>query len=240
MRAIHRFGTLASTMVQAAKLAAEGAPEGTVVVADEQTAGQGRLGRQWHSEQGAGLYMTEVLRPKLCPETLPLVTLTLGLATAEAITATAGVACDLRWPNDVLIGSKKCAGILAQLSDGVLLAGIGVNVNQTAFPEDLAGIATSLRIATGRDHSREQLLEVLLDSIEAHLDRLLRDGKDPVLRAFTEASSFVRGRRVVVDQGDTTLRGTTDGLDPQGFLLLRLDNGMRKQIVAGGVRPECS
>src|SRR4051794_4531735 len=109
MRPIHRFDKLESTMIEAGRLAAEGAPPGTVVVTGEQTAGQGRLGRTWHSEADAGLYMTQIFRPKLCPDSLPLVTLSLGLAVAEAITSTAGVKCDLRWPNDVLIGEKKCA-----------------------------------------------------------------------------------------------------------------------------------
>jgi BirA family transcriptional regulator, biotin operon repressor / biotin---[acetyl-CoA-carboxylase] ligase len=240
MRTIHRFATVDSTMNKAAELAAMGAASGTVVVADEQTSGQGRLGRSWHSEVRAGLYVTQILRPKLCPDSLPLVTLSLGLATAEAITSTAGVACDLRWPNDVLIGSRKCAGILAQLYDGVLLAGIGINVNHTAFPSEIANLATSLRLVTGREHSREQLLNVLLDAIDSHLERLFKEGKDPVLRAFAAASSYVRGRRVIVEQGATEVRGTTAGLDPQGFLILQQDNGTRKLILAGGVRPECS
>ena len=150
MRTIHRFATVESTMTKAAELAELGAAAGTVIVADAQTAGQGRLGRSWHSEPGAGLYLTEILRPELGPENLPLVTLTLGLATAEAIASVSGVACDLRWPNDVLIGSRKCAGILAQLQDDVLLAGIGINVNHMEFPPDIAHLATSLRLATGR------------------------------------------------------------------------------------------
>jgi BirA family transcriptional regulator, biotin operon repressor / biotin---[acetyl-CoA-carboxylase] ligase len=239
MRTIHRFATVESTMTKAAELAELGAAAGTVVIADAQTAGQGRLGRSWHSEPGAGLYLTEILRPRLAPENLPLVTLTLGLATAEAITNVSGVACDLRWPNDVLIGSRKCAGILAQLQDDVLLAGIGINVNHMEFPPDIAHLATSLRLATGQEQSREQLLDALLGSIDTHLETLFRDGREPVLRAFTAASSYVQGRRVIVEQA-TELSGITDGLDPQGFLILRLDNGTRKLILAGGVRPECS
>lgn len=239
MRKIHRFATVDSTMTRAAELADLGAEAGTVVVATEQTSGQGRLGRTWHSESEAGLYLTEILRPKLCPDSLPLVTLALGLATAEAITQVAGMACDLRWPNDVLIGTRKCAGILAQLQEDVLLAGIGINVNHTMFPPEIEPVATSLRLATGREHSRERLLDVLLGSIDTHLETLFRDGKEPILRAFTAASSYVYGRRVVID-GGKELRGTTDGLDPQGFLILRQDDGTRKLILAGGVRPECS
>jgi BirA family biotin operon repressor/biotin-[acetyl-CoA-carboxylase] ligase len=240
MRTIHRFATLDSTMTEAAKLAAAGAAGGTVVVAAEQTAGQGRLGRSWHSEPGSGLYMTVILRPKLCPDSLPIVTLALGLAVAEGIRQIAGVACDLRWPNDVMVGDRKCAGILAQLYDGVLLAGIGINVNHSSFPGEIASMATSLRQATGREHSPDDLMQAVLDHIDSQMDLLLRDGKAPVLRAFTEASSYVRGRRVIVDQGDNELHGTTEGLNEQGFLWVREDNGIRRLILAGGVRPECS
>ena len=224
-------------MQVAIELAEKGCESGTVVVAKQQTAGQGRFGRTWHSEPGAGLYMSQVLRLKLCADSLPLVTLALGLATAEAITQIGSVAPDLRWPNDVLLNGKKCAGILVQLVDGVLISGIGINVNHASFPQDLSDIATSLRQATGREHDRDKLLDVLIGSIDDHLDRLMLNGRDPVLRAFSQASSYVRGRRVVVEQNGTELTGVTDGLDPQGFLLLREDNGRRTLILAGGVRP---
>jgi BirA family biotin operon repressor/biotin-[acetyl-CoA-carboxylase] ligase len=233
MRKFHHFDTIDSTMTRAAALAAAGCASGTVVVADEQTAGQGRHGHSWHSEKGAGLYMSEVLR---IPGNPPVVTLALGLAVAEAITQVSSVACDLRWPNDVLIDGRKCAGILVQLHDAVLVVGIGVNVNHSSFPPELAHVATSLRIATGREHSREQLLEALLDSIDDHVDTLLTTGKEAVLRAFAEASSYVSGRRVIVDQHE----GTTEGLDPQGFLILRQDDGSRTLVLTGGVRPACS
>lgn len=237
--AIRRFDVLDSTMTKAAELAAAGAESGTVVVADCQTAGQGRLRRSWHSEPGSGLYVTFILRPRLSPDTLPVITLALGLATAEAITRTAGLACDLRWPNDVLIRERKCAGILAQLQDSTLLAGIGINVNHASFPEEIHAIATSMRIETGRDHLCDHLLQVLIETVSDHVARLSREGKDPVLRAFANASSYVSGRRVVVEQGPNELRGTTDGLDANGFLLLRQDDGSRVPILAGGVRPEC-
>ena len=241
MREIHRLETAASTMTHAAQLAQAACPSGTVVVAEEQTAGQGRHGHSWHSERGAGLYLSVVLRHKICPDTLPIVTLALGLAAAEAISMCAGVLCDLRWPNDVLINGRKCAGILVQLHDGVLIAGIGVNVNHSSFPPELTRIATSLRIETGREHDRERLLDALLPKIDEQMEILTRQGKTPVLRAFAAASSYVAGRRVTVEQTPgTTLEGTTDGLDPQGFLILREDNGRRSLVLAGGVRPVCS
>ena len=231
------FETIDSTMHEAVRRVEAGCPHGTVICAEEQTAGMGRFGRQWHSERGAGLYTSIVLRPRLKPDSLPVVTLALGLATSEAIAAVSGLSCDLRWPNDVLIGSKKCAGSLVQLHDGVVIAGIGVNVNHTVFPDAIAATATSLRLASGREQSRETLLSQLLSAIDRYLRILEESGAEPILRMFTQASSYVRGRRVLVDQDSTTLCGITDGLTPAGFLKLRQDSGRQTVIMAGGVRP---
>ncbi|MEJ7605256.1 MAG: biotin--[acetyl-CoA-carboxylase] ligase [Bryobacteraceae bacterium] len=236
----HRFTRLGSTREKAAELAAGGCSSGTVVIADEQTSGQGRHGRTWHSEPGSGVYLSEIWRSKICPDSLPVATLALGLATAEAISKTAGLPCDLRWPNDVLINGRKCAGILVQLHDGVLILGIGINVNHTAFPVELSGTATSLSLASGHEYDRELLVTNLIESIDLHMDTLMRDGKAAVLSAFTQASSYVWGRKVLVDQDAGILEGTTEGLDEQGFLILRQNDGRRTLILAGGVRPACS
>ncbi len=236
-RAIHWFPVVGSTMQVAAEFASKGCASGTVVGADEQTAGHGRYGRAWHSEAKSGLYVSVVLRLRIPTESLPVVTLALGLAATEAILSATGVRCDLRWPNDVLAAGKKCCGILVELHDGAIIAGIGVNVNQTAFPEELKALATSLRIVSGVPQSRDLLLERLLESIDSYMETLQGNGKDAILRMFSEASSYVRGRRVVVDQGSTSLEGTTDGLDASGFLFLRKNDGQRTLILAGGVRP---
>jgi BirA family biotin operon repressor/biotin-[acetyl-CoA-carboxylase] ligase len=234
---------LGSTMTEAIQLAAAGAPSGTVVGAEEQTAGQGRHGRSWHSESGLGLYLSIILRRQYSPATLPVVTLALGLAVQEAILKYTDLACDLRWPNDVLVQSKKCAGILTQLESSThpsaIIAGIGINVNHSSFPAELSGIATSLRMASGSIHSRERLLVELLASVDTYCDLLETQGRGPIIEAFTRASSYVTGRRVCVDQDGSVLRGTTAGLNDSGFLLLRADDGTNSVIVAGGVRP-CS
>jgi hypothetical protein len=133
-------------------MAVAGCPAGTAVVAEEQTAGQGRHGHSWHSEPHAGLYVSVVLRLSLPPESLPTLTLALGLATAEAISRVCDVSADLRWPNDVMIGDRKTAGILVQLVDSVAIAGIGVNVNHTGFPTEIASQSTSLRQARRPTH----------------------------------------------------------------------------------------
>ena len=238
-RRIDYHRSVTSTMHEAARLAASGCACGTAVVAEEQTAGIGRYQRHWHSEPESGLYVSVVLRFPFSPGTLPLVTMALGLAAIDAIIKAADIACDLRWPNDVLIHDKKCAGILTQLDGSAVIAGIGVNVNHPALPPELSAIATSLRIAGGRPQSREKLLAELLPAIDSFCTTLEKEGTQPILEMFSHASSYVRGRRVQVDQGDAVLEGTTAGLTPAGFLIVRDDQGKDNVIIAGGVRP-CS
>ncbi len=212
---IHRYSTVDSTMRIAAEL-----PIGHVVVSGEQTAGQGRHGRSWHSPPDAGLYCSIVLEPT------PLLTLALGLATAHVIPAT----CDLRWPNDVMIGGRKVAGILVHLLQGKAVAGIGVNLNQTEFPPELE--ATSIRLATGHEVSRDSLLDALLASVKTYTFL----SPDEILTLFTHASSYAAGRRVVVHEPGGDVHGTTAGLTSDGFLRLLRDDGTETLILAGGVR----
>jgi BirA family biotin operon repressor/biotin-[acetyl-CoA-carboxylase] ligase len=221
-RAIDYYTSIGSTMD-----AAVGRAPGTVIIAEEQTAGQGRHGHSWHSEAGSGIYFSIVLKPA------PLLTLALGLATGEAITNATGVACDLRWPNDVLLDGRKVAGVLTKLVDGVAIAGIGINVNHAAFPADLAHLATSLRLHAGREFARMDILMALIPAIERRVEL----DNETILRHFEQASSYVSGRRVTVDQPDgSTIEGTTSGLDPSGYLVVRKDDGTDTLILAGGVR----
>jgi BirA family transcriptional regulator, biotin operon repressor / biotin---[acetyl-CoA-carboxylase] ligase len=220
-REIEYYPIVDSTMRVAA-----GRPLGSVILAEQQSAGQGRHGHSWHSEPGTGIYLSMVLRP------LPLLTMALGLATAEAIAAATGIACDLRWPNDALVGSKKAAGVLVQLSEGVAIGGIGINVNHTALPAELAEIATSLRIEACRPYSREEILLALIPAIDSFASLPEED----ILRLFAQASSYVCGRRVVVEQPEGAIRGVTAGLSDAGYLRVRQDDGTDTLIVAGGVR----
>jgi BirA family biotin operon repressor/biotin-[acetyl-CoA-carboxylase] ligase len=220
-RRIDYYRSTESTM-----LAAAGCPPGTVVLAGEQTAGQGRHGHSWHSESGAGLYCSIVLEPA------PVLTLALGLATQSALQEAAGVACDLRWPNDILLAGRKLAGILVQLVDGKAIAGIGINLTQMSFPEGLSTEATSLKLHTGRDTDATTLLIALLQAV----DLFTAEDQESVLRLFTHFSSYAVGRRVVVSQPGGVITGTTAGLDPSGFLIVHQDNGTDTLILAGGVR----
>lgn len=219
-RRIDWFETLDSTMIEARR----DMQPGRIVGAEEQTAGMGRHGRKWISEAGVGLYVSMVFAAK----PIPVVMLSLGLAVRQAI----GTDSDLRWPNDVLINGKKCAGVLAQLEGDLIIAGIGINVGQTEFPDDLETPATSL-LLEGVRVAREDLLVALVESV----DRYTRLGADEILRQFTSASSYVFGKRVRVEAGVAPLEGVTCGLDPAGFLRVREDNGTETTILAGGVRP---
>jgi BirA family biotin operon repressor/biotin-[acetyl-CoA-carboxylase] ligase len=182
------------------------------------------------------LYVSIVLRLALGPESLPLVMLALGLATRDAIADVTGLAPDLRWPNDVLLGEKKCAGILAQMEGDAVIAGIGINVGHASFPPDIEPLATSLLMA-GASVSREEVLGPLADAVDASCGVLLNRGPEAISKAFGLASTYAHGRRVRVDQDGLILEGVTCGLDPCGFLLLRQDNGTVTKILAGGVRP---
>jgi BirA family biotin operon repressor/biotin-[acetyl-CoA-carboxylase] ligase len=222
---IHRFEVTSSTMKEAALLAAAGAPHGTAVTAERQTAGIGRHGHSWHSTASDGLYLSIILR---LPEAAPALTMALGLAAQTAINDLAQVYTDLRWPNDLILNNRKLGGIMVQADSGALVAGIGVNVNQQSFPEDLAAIATSLRIETGREHSKESLMNrIIAESL-----RFAGLPTAEVLRRFTQSSSWVSGKAVIVDG---RIKGTTAGLDENGFLLVRTATGL-ETILAGGVR----
>jgi len=212
--------------IDSTQRAAAGLPTGSVVLADEQTAGQGRHGHSWHSEPGNGIYCSVVLDPS------PFLTLALGLAAQHAIVESTGLVCDLRWPNDLMLNNRKVAGILVQLFDGRAIAGIGINVNHGAFPLEVAALATSLRLAAGRSFEREDIVLALLPAI----DNFAAESGETILRLFTHASSYAVGRRVTVDLPDGAITGTTAGLDPNGYLLVRQDDGTVTLIVAGGVR----
>jgi BirA family transcriptional regulator, biotin operon repressor / biotin---[acetyl-CoA-carboxylase] ligase len=232
---LYYFGTIPSTMTEAARLAASGAPHATIVLAEEQTAGVGRLGRSWHSDAELGIYCSILLRLPVEPDTLPVINLLLGLATAEAIQKSTNLACDLRWPNDVLINERKVAGILAQLVDQCVVAGIGINVNQTSFPPDLRTPATSLRIeSAGEIQRRDRIVIDLIESVDAFSAMLAVQGSECIIRAFMSASSYALNRRVLVEEDGR--RGVTAGLDENGFLLVRFENGRMERIAAGGVR----
>lgn len=252
-----------STNTDALEAARAGAPHGSVYFADEQLAGRGRDGHSWHSAAGQGLYVSVLLRPAIPAVRLPLLPLAAGLAAAEAIRATTGLAIDLRWPNDLLLGPRKVGGILVEgkiESTGVAFAvvGIGINVHQRAFAADLATPATSLDLEsgvpsdaptlkgapapttslgwkTGRPTSRQSLLVALLKSLQREALGLLDPAAiESIPRRVLEASTWVHGRSVHV-HGPQACTGVTAGLDENGFLLVETENGL-VTVQTGGLR----
>jgi BirA family transcriptional regulator, biotin operon repressor / biotin---[acetyl-CoA-carboxylase] ligase len=238
-RVFHFFKTDSTNRV-AMELGYAGEPEGTVVMAEAQTAGRGRAGRSWHSERGTGLYFTILLRPRLAPAQAPLLTMLAGVSAQAAIAAQTGLIPELKWPNDLLLNGKKLGGILTEMHAEpnqvrFVIVGIGINVNQEKFPAELASIATSIRKESGRSSFRLELLVRLLTQFESDYNRFLREGPSFVIDRFESVSSFARGRRVRVDTGLEAYLGTTSGLSPEGLLLVARDNGPLTTVIAGDV-----
>ncbi len=236
---VHYFRT-ESTNDVAMALAAQGAAHGTVVVAEEQTAGRGRLGRTWYSEKLSGIYTSVILRPPLSPATAPVLTLMAGVAAQQAVSSTTGLAVDIRWPNDLLVNGKKVCGILTEMNAELdrlhaVVLGIGLNVNHSQMPADLRATASSLRLEAHRTFSRVPLLVALLRELDRHYHLLLRDGNTAITERWAAASTYAYGKRVrVVTAGGERLAETA-GIDPSGALRVRDENGREGSLVAGEV-----
>jgi BirA family transcriptional regulator, biotin operon repressor / biotin---[acetyl-CoA-carboxylase] ligase len=243
-RAWRHHARVGSTNDEAAAWAraTPGAPAGAVVVADAQDKGRGRLGRRWHSPPGESLYLSVVLRPPLPPHRVPPLTLGAGVAVAEALLAF-DVTPALKWPNDVQLDGKKVAGILTEMSGDIdrvhhLVVGIGVNLNASAFPEELGAIATSVAMARGGGDAarvaRADFAAVLCARLEHWVDLFVAEGAVPVVAAWKQHARFF-GRRVQVTAGRDRLEGVAEDLEDDGALRLRLDDGRATRVVAGEV-----
>jgi len=238
---VHVFQKIGSTNTQAMAMAAKGAEEGTLLVAETQTAGKGRLGRSWFSPPGLNLYLSVILRPEIDCAQATILTLLAGIAVAHAIRERSQVTAHLKWSNDVLIGEKKVAGILAELAtDGQaikhLILGIGLNVNLEAamLPPELSKTATSLKIESGRTVSRLEMLEALVNQLERWYTVFLDQGPTPILKECSQLSHTV-GRRIQVVCHDKVLEGEAVGLAPNGGLILREPDGTSRTILTGDV-----
>ena len=233
-RILHFFKTDSTNSV-AMRLGDSGEPHGTVVLAEEQTAGRGRAGRSWSSEKSAGIYCSVLLRPPIPLSQAPLLTLLAGLAARDGAAEDLDTLPDIRWPNDLLIRrsgepSRKFCGILTEMHcepDRMHYAviGIGMNVNQAKMPEAIAEIATSLRIETGTPHSRLDLLVRLLRNLDHYYNQFLAEGAAPILRRFAQVSSYFEGKRVRITTAAESFTGITAGLDPSGVLRVTRDDG---------------
>jgi BirA family transcriptional regulator, biotin operon repressor / biotin---[acetyl-CoA-carboxylase] ligase len=236
---LHHYYRTTSTNTVALQAAASGAPEGSVFIAEQQTAGRGRGNNLWHSEESSGIYCSVILRPPVPPSEILVLSLAAGIAVQSAIQEIdSRVLADLKWPNDLLIHGKKLCGILAEMSAEAtrvrhIVLGIGINVNQTRFPGELAASATSLQLTTGTEWSRVELCAALLKSLDREYRNLVENplAESEILRRFEEGSSSACGRQVHVDENEG-FEGTTEGLDPRGFLRVRTREKLR--VVYGG------
>ena len=245
---IHHFYKIGSTNSAAMAAAAAGAPEGSVFLAEEQTAGRGRGANIWQSARSAGIYCSVVLRPALPPSEALVLSLAAGLAVRAAIEqVNARASADLKWPNDVLIAGKKVCGILTEMNAEAtrvryVVVGIGINVTQASFPKEIESEATSLRLQTGSEWSRVELTAALLKSLDREYRRLVerrlvdeRDARQSILQRFAEQSSWVRGKEVRIEENGSKIEGVTEGLDDRGFLQVRTAQGLQT-ILSGTVR----
>jgi len=235
---IHHFFKTDSTNSVAMLLGEQGEPHGTLVIAEEQTAGRGRAGHAWHSEKTNGIYMTLLLRPPVSPQQAPVITLVAGLAVRDAVVEQTGLVPDLRWPNDAMFGRKKFCGILTEMNaeqDQIhfVAVGIGINVNHKEIPDGLQKIATSLRIESGKIHSRVEIVTRLLWHMDSYYNRFLKEGPEPIVARFSEVSSFARGKRVRITTMNGAYVGTTEGLEPGGLLRVRRDDGRVLPVITG-------
>ncbi len=238
---LHHFYKIGSTNTSAMSAAAQAAPEGSVFLAEEQTAGRGRGANSWQSQRSTGIYCSVVLRPALPPSEVLALSLAAGLAVQSAIQQVdSRVTADLKWPNDLLIDGKKVCGILAEMNAEAtrvryIVVGIGINVNQASFPKELP--ASSLRLVTGSAWSRVDLVAALLKSLDREYRQLLEDpdARPSILRRFAESSSWVHGKAVRIEENGAAFEGTTEGLDERGFLRVRTPKGTQT-VLSGTVR----
>ena len=242
-RSLFHFYSVDSTNAFALRLLGHGrdVSDGTLVLAESQTAGRGRMGRSWHSEPESGLYLSLVLRPEISPGFATLFTLGCAVALHNAIERNTRLEADIKWPNDVLVGGKKVAGILAEIQAEVdrihfLVIGAGLNVNHRSLPADLTERATSLRLASGRHHSRLEILVDFLEQFEALIDRFQAEGPGVIVSEWTHRSSFASGRRVEISDGLRTIEGITRGLNSVGALRVETASGRVEEVYSGEVR----
>jgi BirA family biotin operon repressor/biotin-[acetyl-CoA-carboxylase] ligase len=238
---IHHFENLPSTNDLAKELGSKNAPEGSLVVAESQSQGRGRLGREWESPPGVGLYVSLILRPPLPPTEMPQITLAAAVAAVRALRRATGVAPGIKWPNDLLLDGKKVGGILTEMeteSDLIrhLVVGLGLNVNNREFPPPLDRTATSLALATGSTFSRRRILRAWLEEFEALYDLFLKQDFGVILEEWREYNVTL-GQTVTVRQGPREITGLALEVDGDGALLLRQETGEVIRVTSGEIAP---
>jgi BirA family transcriptional regulator, biotin operon repressor / biotin---[acetyl-CoA-carboxylase] ligase len=232
--------SISSTQTIAHQLAYEGTEEGTVVVADEQGKGKGRLGRVWHSPKGTGVWMSVILRPNIPPQQAPQLTLLAAVAVVKGIKEAVGLDCEIKWPNDILIHGKKVVGILTELqaeADRIqsVIIGIGINVNVKEFPEELKAKATSLFVEkNGKEINRAELIQRILEQTETLYNQYLKDGFT-VIKLIWESYAVSLGKKIKATTINGSIEGFAKGITEAGVLLVEDDNGKIHQIYSADI-----
>lgn len=229
-----------STNTQAKRLAEEGAPSGTLVVADVQTRGKGRRGREWKFAQGGSIFMTLLLRPELAPEKASMLTLLMGLSVVQGIRNITGVQTQIKWPNDVVLNHKKMVGILTEMNAQIdyieyVVIGTGINVNQTEFPKDLQDMATSLRIELGKPFNRAEIIAEVMERFEENYEQFCKTQDLSVLAETYNQVLVNKDQQVKVLETGREYEGTARGIDEQGRLLVERPDGSVERVFAGEV-----
>lgn len=240
-RDIRVFGETTSTNDVADRLGRDGVKEGVVVLAETQTKGRGRLGRNWVSLRGKGIWCSVLLRPPLPPQSATQITIASATAMVRALNATIGARCEVKWPNDILIDGRKVCGILTEMSAELesikhIVLGIGLNVNfeTSDFPPEIQKIATSLRIEVGRPFRRCEIAATLLRELDADYRRILQGEFDAIADEWESACTTI-GRNIEIAVGQRTISGRAESLDSEGALLLRTQHGRLERIIGGDV-----
>jgi BirA family transcriptional regulator, biotin operon repressor / biotin---[acetyl-CoA-carboxylase] ligase len=234
-----RFDELASTNDYARELALEGADEGVAIIARKQTAGKGRQGRSWSSPMDAGLYLSIILRPQATVAQASLITLASAIAVCETLQIDFAVPADIKWPNDILLNGRKLCGILVESSIEnnrlqYAILGIGVNLAQPAFPDELQQTATSLFLESRREITPDEFLQPLLARLNHWYATFIKEPQT-IIRRWQELSSFAADCAVRILSSDCVIEGITRGLSAGGALLVELENGELREIVSGEV-----
>lgn len=235
------YETLPSTNITATELGLKGCPEGTVIIANEQTNGKGRLGRKWISPLGKNLYMSIILTPPISPRDATILTIMSAVACCIALNRVLPIPVSIKWPNDLIVDDKKIGGILTEIKadiDKISLAviGIGININLELgdIPEDIKHIATSMKILTGEQSCRTTVAIEILKEVQKWYDTLLKSGKEELLFQWRQLTSTI-GKKVKVNMGNDILKGIAEAIDNEGLLILRLQDNSTFRVNAGDI-----
>ncbi len=229
-----------STNEQARMLAYNGEPHGTLVVADRQTSGKGRRGRSWDSPAGVGIWMSLILRPDISAVSASMLTLVMAMAAAKGIKKVTGIECLIKWPNDLVVNKKKVCGILTEMSTEFsdiryIIIGVGINVNQTGFDDELAGTATSLFIESGKSYRRSEIIAATMKAFEEYYAKFIETSDMSALKDEYNGILVNCGREVCVLDPSGSFRGTALGISDKGGLLVQADGGGMSEVISGEV-----